>query len=114
MKQRYTVVFEKTPNNFCAYSPDLPGCVSTGETWGEMQEMVREAIAFHVEAMLENGEPLPEPRMSLEEAEAYHNQVIAEYDKGSLAKFGSDDPDLPTRFGMIEVEIRMPRVARVG
>ena len=99
MKQRYAVVFEQTPNNYCAYAPDLSGCVSTGETWEEMQEMVREAIAFHVEAMLENGEPMPEPQMSVEDARAYHNEVIAEYDEETLAKFGGDDPRQPTRFG---------------
>ena len=114
MKRTYAVVFEQTPNNYCAYPPDLPGCVSTGETWKEMQRTVREAIAFHIEAMLEHGEPLPEPRMSLQEAEAYHNQVVAEYDDETLAAFGGEAPHLPTRFGMVEVEIRAPRVAKAG
>ena len=108
------MVFEQTPNNYCAYPPDLPGCVSTGETWEEMQEMIREAIAFHIEAMLEHGEALPEPQMSLEDAEAYHNQVIAEYDEETLAKFCGGTSQLPTKFDMVEVEIRMPRVARAG
>jgi hypothetical protein len=30
--KRYAVVFEKTPNNWAAYVPDLPGCVTTGNT----------------------------------------------------------------------------------
>ena len=114
MKQRYAVVFEQTPNNYCAYAPDLPGCVSTGETWEEMQEAVREAIAFHVEAMMEHGEPLPELQMSLKDAEAYHNQAVAELDEETLAKFSGEDPQFPTRFGMVEVEIRMPRAAKAG
>ena len=59
MKLRYAVVFEQTPNNYAAYVPDVPGCVSTGKTWDEMLAMIREALAFHIEAMLEDGEPLP-------------------------------------------------------
>lgn len=53
MKLKYVVVFEQTPNNYSAYLPDLPGCVSTGKTWEEMQEMIREAVPFHIEGMLE-------------------------------------------------------------
>ena len=68
MKQKYAVVFEQTPSNYCAYVPDLPGCVSTGESWEDIQSTIREAIAFHIEAMPERGELLPEPRMSLEQA----------------------------------------------
>ena len=44
MKLKYVVVYEQTPNNFCAYAPDLPGCISTGKTWDEVREMMREAI----------------------------------------------------------------------
>ena len=29
---KYTVVIEKTPNNYAAYVPDLPGCVATAST----------------------------------------------------------------------------------
>ena len=49
MRLRYAVVFERLPDNYGAYVPDLPGCISTGETWDEMQQMIREAISFHVE-----------------------------------------------------------------
>ena len=78
MKLKYVVVYEQTPNNFCAYAPDLPGCISTGKTWDEVREMMREAIGFHLEGMLEHGESLPEPRMSLEAAKAYHNEPLSE------------------------------------
>ncbi len=55
MKLTYAVVFEQTPNNYCAYVPDVPGCVSVGDTWDEMQAMIREALAFHIEDPLESG-----------------------------------------------------------
>ena len=97
MKLQYAVVYEQTPNNYCAYPPDLPGCTSTGRTWEDIQEMIREAIALHIEAMMENGQPLPEPQMSVEEAMVFHNQALAE--------FGDDVPTLSTTFGMLEVEV---------
>ena len=59
---KYTVVIERTPNNFAAYVPDLPGCVTTASTRGELLEEIREAIEFHIEGMREDGEPIPEPQ----------------------------------------------------
>ena len=63
--QRYAVVFEQTPNNYCAYPPDLPGCVSTGETWEEMQETVREPIPRSMDSSLRQSDGLHRfhPRM---------------------------------------------------
>lgn len=105
MKLRYAVIYEQTPNNYCAYPPDLPGCISTGTTWDEIQQMVREAISLHIESMLENGEPLPEPRMSIEEAMIFHGQALAEFEKELLADFGDEALTLSTTFGMVEVEV---------
>ena len=59
---KYTVVIEKTPNNYAAYVPDLPGCVATAGTREELLDEIREAIEFHIEGMREDGEPVPEPQ----------------------------------------------------
>ena len=59
---KYTVVIEKAPANYAAYVPDLPGCVATGGTEQEVLEEIREAIAFHIESLMEHGEPVPEPQ----------------------------------------------------
>ena len=61
---KYTVVIEKTPNNYAAYVPDLPGCVATASTREEVLEEIREAIEFHIEGMREDGEPVPEPQVN--------------------------------------------------
>ena len=53
MKLRYAVVIEKAPNNYCAYAPDVLGCVSVGDMWDEMLAMMREALEFHIELTLE-------------------------------------------------------------
>ncbi|MFQ5859902.1 MAG: type II toxin-antitoxin system HicB family antitoxin [Anaerolineae bacterium] len=58
---KYAVVYEKTPTNFSAYVPDLPGCVATGATRQEVERNIREAIAFHLAGLRREGEPIPEP-----------------------------------------------------
>ena len=50
----YRVVYEQAPRNWAAYSPDLPGCVSTGRTRQEVERNMREAIAFHLDGMAGN------------------------------------------------------------
>lgn len=60
--KKFAVVIEKVPDsNYSAYVPDLPGCVSTGNTREEVERNIREAIAFHIEGMTEDGDPIPEP-----------------------------------------------------
>ncbi len=59
---KYTVVIERTPNNYAAYVPDLPGCVATASSREDLLQEIREAIEFHIEGMREDGEPVPEPQ----------------------------------------------------
>lgn len=58
---KYIVVYEQAPRNWAAYVPDLPGCVATGQTRAEVKRHIRQAIRMHLEAMREDGEPIPEP-----------------------------------------------------
>jgi predicted RNase H-like HicB family nuclease len=57
---RYLVVFEKAPDNYAAYSPDVPGCIATGPTREECALNMREALAFHLEGLRIEGLPVPE------------------------------------------------------
>jgi predicted RNase H-like HicB family nuclease len=57
----YLVIIERAPNNYAAYSPDLPGCIATGDTEEETLALMREAIAFHLEGLREEGLPIPQP-----------------------------------------------------
>jgi predicted RNase H-like HicB family nuclease len=59
--KKYLIVVEKTGTGYSAYSPDLDGCVATGATREEVESQMREAIAFHLEGMARDGQPLPEP-----------------------------------------------------
>ena len=60
MRRKYLVVIEKATNNYGAYSPDVPGCISTGNTIEETLQNFREALEFHIEGTLEDGDPIPE------------------------------------------------------
>ena len=63
---RYAIVLEKTEHNYSAYVPDLPGCVATGANLQQTENLIREAIKFHIEGLLEDGLPLPEPTSVVE------------------------------------------------
>jgi predicted RNase H-like HicB family nuclease len=56
---RYAIVIEKVDGNYSAYVPDLPGHVATGATGAEVEAEIREAIAFPVEGLREDGLPIP-------------------------------------------------------
>jgi predicted RNase H-like HicB family nuclease len=105
MKPKFVVVFEQGPRNYSAYVPDLPGCVSTGKTWEEMQEMILEAITGHIEVMLEFGDPLPERHMTMEEAMVYHSEPLTEEELASWVEFDDGSPTLSVTFKEIEVEV---------
>lgn len=63
---KYPVVIERAGSNYSAYVPDLPGCVATGDTRREVARKIREAIAFHLDGMREDGVPIPSPRTAAE------------------------------------------------
>ena len=58
---KYLIVLEPTSTGFSSYSPDLPGCVSTGATRQECESNMHEAIAFHLDGLREEGETVSDP-----------------------------------------------------
>ena len=67
---KYGVVIEKGEKSYGAYVPDLPGCVAVGETLEEVEQLIREAVQFHIEGLQEEGLPVPEPSSFFEFVEA--------------------------------------------
>jgi predicted RNase H-like HicB family nuclease len=61
---KYLVVIEQTETGYSAYCPDLIGCVSTGSTRQEVEQNMREAIAFHLEGLKLEGLAVPQPTTS--------------------------------------------------
>ena len=57
---RYAVVIERAENNYSAYVPDLPGCIATGATVEETEQLIREAIELHLKGLREDGLPIPQ------------------------------------------------------
>jgi predicted RNase H-like HicB family nuclease len=58
---QYLIVIEQTDTGFSVYSPDLPGCVSTGATREEVEANMREAVEFHLEGLKLEGLEIPQP-----------------------------------------------------
>lgn len=67
----YLVVIEEGPASFGAYVPDLPGVIAAAETRAECEQLIQEAIAFHIDGLVEAGEPMPAPHSSVIEV-PYH------------------------------------------
>jgi len=60
--KKYLIIIERTDTGYSSYSPDLPGCVSTGKTREDAEKNMREAIEFHVDGLRRDGYPVPEPQ----------------------------------------------------
>ena len=67
---RYAVVIEKAGKNFSGYVPDLPGCIVTGPDVAAVEAELKLAIRFHIDGLLEDGLPIPEPVAVAEYVEA--------------------------------------------
>ena len=55
----YTIVIEDAGSNFSAYVVGLDGCIATGASIEEVEQNIRDAIAFHLEGMRLHGDELP-------------------------------------------------------
>ncbi|MFA8386845.1 MAG: type II toxin-antitoxin system HicB family antitoxin [Pelagibaca sp.] len=64
--------------------PDFPGCVTQGDTFDDALRLAREALAFHVEGMSEDGEAVPSPR-NAQQIEA--DPDLAEWREGATLAY---------------------------
>ncbi len=67
---RYLVIIEKAKNNYSAFSPDVPGCIATGETREAAEREMHAVLQMHLEGLKEDGLPLPKPSASVGYIEA--------------------------------------------
>jgi predicted RNase H-like HicB family nuclease len=59
---KYVAVIEKAADgSFSAYVPDLPGCVTCGDSVDEVRRLIEEAVNLHIESLRSHGEPVPPP-----------------------------------------------------
>jgi predicted RNase H-like HicB family nuclease len=62
--KEYAVIYERGTEgeeNWGAYVPDLPGCVTTGQTFEEVQARIQELIPDFIDVLRRHGQPVPEP-----------------------------------------------------
>ena len=61
MRHYIGLIHKDADSDFGVSFPDLPGLVTAGTTLDEARDMAEDALAFHLEGMAEDGEPIPEP-----------------------------------------------------
>ena len=64
MENKVLVEVFYSGRNFSAHVPVLPGCVATGQTPAELKKNIKEAIAFHIEGSLADGDYIPDVFLS--------------------------------------------------
>jgi predicted RNase H-like HicB family nuclease len=57
----YLVVIEHEGDSWGAYCPDLPGVGVVGDSREEVEQLIRDAVSFHLEGLRRSGDPIPEP-----------------------------------------------------
>lgn len=71
MAHYIALIHKDADSDYGVSFPDFPGCISAGVTLDEARDMAAEALGFHIEGMVEDGEAIPEPS-SLEQVMADH------------------------------------------
>jgi predicted RNase H-like HicB family nuclease len=59
--KEYAIIFEQGPEGWSAYAPDLPGLGAAGDSFEEVDSLIREGITAHIECLRETGNPVPQP-----------------------------------------------------
>jgi predicted RNase H-like HicB family nuclease len=66
---KFTVVLEQGASSYGAFVPDLPGCIAAAETKEEVLQLIKEAIEFHIESIMEEGKQVPIPHCDFAQIE---------------------------------------------
>jgi predicted RNase H-like HicB family nuclease len=61
MANYIAIVHKDTKSDFGVSFPDFPGCITAGKNIDEAKDMAQEALALHIQGMLEDGDQLPSP-----------------------------------------------------
>ena len=75
----YIALLRKDPrSDYGVDFPDFPGCITAGRTLEEARRMAEEALAFHVDGMRRDGEPIPPPSaMDVIMADRHNRNAVA-------------------------------------
>ncbi len=93
--EKFIVVIEKAENNYSAFSPDLPGCITVGTTIDEVISFMREAIELYLEQLTEKNEAIP------------HSKTLGNYIQEGVF----DDDQIGEEYYIAKIEVHTPKVA---
>jgi predicted RNase H-like HicB family nuclease len=84
--------------------PDFPGCITAGRTLDEASRMAAEALALHIQGMIEDGDAVPEPSKV--------DDIAADAAKRGAVAFlvSVDAPDATVRVNITARESQMARI----
>lgn len=61
MANYIAIVHKDSRSDFGVSFPDFPGCVTAGQSVDEVKDLAQEALALHIQGMIEDGDQLPAP-----------------------------------------------------
>ena len=93
--EKYLVVIEKSETGFSAFSPDVPGCITIGNTVEGTIVNMHEAIELYLEAAADRGQHLPV------------GKSIEQHIQNGLLKKG----EIADEYFLTEIEIELPALA---
>ncbi len=93
--EKYIVIIEKADNNFSAFSPDLPGCITVGTTIDETISFMREAIELYLEGLSEENIEIP------------HSKTLTYYIQQGVFK----EDQIGEEYYIAKIEVHTPKVA---
>lgn len=96
---------KEVDSDFGVDFPDFPGCITAGRTLDEAKDMAAEALAFHVDGMIEDGDTIPGPS-SLE-------AVLADPDNAGAVAFLVDIPAKREKKGRYNITMAPSVMAKI-
>lgn len=108
------LIHKDADSDYGASFPDLPGCVSAASSLDEILSEAKEALALHIEGMLEDGEeiPVPTPAQEIDRGDALLLAAIDVPDTLKVERINVTVPAIAlTRFDVFATRRGMTRSA---
>ncbi len=96
LSQNYQVSFKEAPDAdaVVAWIPDLPGCMTQGDSFEEAAELIQDAKELWIEVAFENGDHIPEPideqeysgKISLRMTKALHRMLAVQAQREGVSR----------------------------
>ena len=94
---RYEVIVEgNDAEGYSAFLPSLLGCVTAAQTIEEIKTLIVEAVTMHIEGMMEDSLPIPEPLTAQQAEEALGMPVPASVAPGLFVEVSVREALVPT------------------